>query len=79
MLHVFKGEVLANMTQVSDVAPGPLVNSRQFSGRQVDISGASTVLFTGTFSQILLSLQRFSLPIQLSFGKMLSDVFYTNR
>jgi hypothetical protein len=24
-LHVFKGEVLANMTQVSDVAPGPLV------------------------------------------------------
>jgi hypothetical protein len=25
MLHVFKGEVLANMTQVSDVAPGPLV------------------------------------------------------
>jgi hypothetical protein len=25
MLHVFKGEILANMTQVSDVAPGPLV------------------------------------------------------
>jgi hypothetical protein len=25
MLHVFKGEVLANRTQVSDVAPGPLV------------------------------------------------------
>jgi hypothetical protein len=24
-LHVFKGEILANMTQVSDVAPGPLV------------------------------------------------------
>jgi hypothetical protein len=27
MLHVFKGEILANMTQVSDVAPGPLVFS----------------------------------------------------
>jgi hypothetical protein len=26
-LHVFKGEILANMTQVSDVAPGPLVFS----------------------------------------------------
>jgi hypothetical protein len=25
MLHVFKGKILANMTQVSDVAPGPLV------------------------------------------------------
>jgi hypothetical protein len=25
MLHVFIGEILANMTQVSDVAPGPLV------------------------------------------------------
>jgi hypothetical protein len=24
-LHVFKGEILANMTQVSDVAHGPLV------------------------------------------------------
>jgi hypothetical protein len=29
MLHVFIGEILANMTQVSDVAPGPLVNWRQ--------------------------------------------------
>jgi hypothetical protein len=26
MLHVFKGEILANMTQVSDVAHGPLVS-----------------------------------------------------
>jgi hypothetical protein len=26
-LHVFIGEILANMTQVSDVAPGPLVFS----------------------------------------------------
>jgi hypothetical protein len=26
MLHVFKDEILANMTQVSDVAPGPLVS-----------------------------------------------------
>jgi hypothetical protein len=26
MLHVFIGEVLANMTQVSDVAPGLLVS-----------------------------------------------------
>jgi hypothetical protein len=25
MLHVFIGEILANMTQVSNVAPGPLV------------------------------------------------------
>jgi hypothetical protein len=25
-LHVFIGEILANMTQVSDVAPGPLVH-----------------------------------------------------
>jgi hypothetical protein len=25
MLHVFLGEILANMTRVSDVAPGPLV------------------------------------------------------
>jgi hypothetical protein len=25
MLHVFIGEILANMTQVSDVAPGPFV------------------------------------------------------
>jgi hypothetical protein len=24
-LHVFIGEILADMTQVSDVAPGPLV------------------------------------------------------
>ena len=24
-LHVFIGQILANMTQVSDVAPGPLV------------------------------------------------------
>jgi hypothetical protein len=24
-LHVFVGEILANMTQVNDVAPGPLV------------------------------------------------------
>jgi hypothetical protein len=29
MLHVFIGEILANMTQVSDVAPGPLVILRQ--------------------------------------------------
>jgi hypothetical protein len=28
MLHVFIGEILANMTQVSDVAPGPLVDIR---------------------------------------------------
>jgi hypothetical protein len=27
MLHEFIGEILANMTQVSDVAPGPLVKS----------------------------------------------------
>jgi hypothetical protein len=26
MMHVFIGEILANMTQVSDVAPGPLVS-----------------------------------------------------
>jgi hypothetical protein len=26
MLHVFIGEILTNMTQVSDVAPGPLVS-----------------------------------------------------
>jgi hypothetical protein len=26
LLHVFIGEMLANMTQVSDMAPGPLVN-----------------------------------------------------
>jgi hypothetical protein len=25
MLHVFIGEIIANMTQVSDAAPGPLV------------------------------------------------------
>jgi hypothetical protein len=29
MLHVFKGEILANMTQVSDVAHGPLVFCRR--------------------------------------------------
>jgi hypothetical protein len=28
MLHVFIGEILANMTQVSNVAPGPLVNGK---------------------------------------------------
>jgi hypothetical protein len=30
MLHVFIGEILANMTQVSDVAPGPLVKVMVF-------------------------------------------------
>jgi hypothetical protein len=28
MLHVFIGEILADMTQVSDVAPGPLVYNK---------------------------------------------------
>jgi hypothetical protein len=32
MLHVFIGEILANMTQVSDVALGPLVSHPVKSG-----------------------------------------------
>jgi hypothetical protein len=35
MLHVFKGEVLANMTQVSDVAPGPLVFLKRSQGKKI--------------------------------------------
>jgi hypothetical protein len=31
-LHVFIGEILANMTQVSDVAPGPLVELFPLTG-----------------------------------------------
>jgi hypothetical protein len=36
--------------------------------KQVDVTEISTVSFTGSFPQILLSLQQFSLPIQTSFG-----------
>jgi hypothetical protein len=35
--------------------------------RQVDVTGVSTVSFTGRFPQILRSLQRSSLPVQPSF------------
>jgi hypothetical protein len=42
-------------------------NSRQSTDKQVDITGDFTVLFTGSFAQILWSL-RSSLPIQPSFG-----------
>jgi hypothetical protein len=38
MLHVFKGEILANMTQVSDVAPGPLVNHTLLLNPRPDLS-----------------------------------------
>jgi hypothetical protein len=37
MLHVFIGEILANMTQVSDVAPGPLVFVRISSKSKSDL------------------------------------------
>jgi hypothetical protein len=57
-------KILANMTQVSDVAPGPLVNSRQSIDKQADITGVCTGSFTGSFSQLLQWLQQSSLPIQ---------------
>jgi hypothetical protein len=31
MLHGFKGDIFANMTQVSDVAPGPLVYKKIYN------------------------------------------------
>jgi hypothetical protein len=46
----------------------------------VDVTGISTVSFTGSFLQALRSLQQPSLPIQPFFlSQMLSDVFHTNR
>jgi hypothetical protein len=42
-------------------------DSRQSTDKQDDITGISTVSFTGSFPQILQSLQRPSLPIQPSF------------
>jgi hypothetical protein len=43
-------------------------SSRQSTDKQVDVTGVSTVSFTGSFLQILWSLQRSHLPIQLVFG-----------
>jgi hypothetical protein len=45
-----------------------------------DVTGVSTVSFTGSCPQILWSLQRSYLPIQpFYFGHILSDMFHTNR
>jgi hypothetical protein len=57
MLHVFIGEILANMTQVSDVAPGPLVRilAKKESVRQTLTMTSHTVnMFT---NQNVLSLR----------------------
>jgi hypothetical protein len=62
-------------------------NSMQSADKQVDVTGVSTVSFTDSFPQILRSLQRSSLPIQLSFRpntvwcvwyKSLSRSWYTD-
>jgi hypothetical protein len=54
-------------------------SSRQFIDRSVDVTGVSTVSFTGSFLQILWSLQRSYLLIQPFFGHMLSAIFHANR
>jgi hypothetical protein len=43
-------------------------SQRQSTDKQVDVTGVSTVSFTGSFPQILWSLQRSYLPIQPFFG-----------
>jgi hypothetical protein len=45
-----------------------LFSSRLYTDKQVDVTGISTVSFTGSFPQILWSLQQFYLPIQPFFG-----------
>jgi hypothetical protein len=47
MLHVFIGEILANMTQVSDVAPGPLVFFNEYENchRQECKKKQNSILF----------------------------------
>jgi hypothetical protein len=56
-------------------------DSKQSTDKQVDVTGVSTVSFTGSFLQILRSMQQSftSLPINLPLGQMLSGVFHTNR
>jgi hypothetical protein len=49
------------------------------TGKQVDVTGYSTVLFTGRFQKLLRSLQRYSLQIQPALSQMLFDVFHINR
>jgi hypothetical protein len=49
-------------------------SSRQSTNKQIDDTLLSTVSFTGSFPQILWSLQRSYLPTQHSLGHMLSDV-----
>jgi hypothetical protein len=36
-LHVFIGEILANITQVNDVAPGPLVTDMLLIGLEAEM------------------------------------------
>jgi hypothetical protein len=43
---------------------GDCVNSRQSTDKQLDVTGVSTVSFTGSCPQMLRSLPRSSLPIQ---------------
>jgi hypothetical protein len=43
-LHLFIGEILANMTQVSDVAPGPLVCTRTILGSKPEMKFDSLIL-----------------------------------
>jgi hypothetical protein len=65
MLHVFIGEILANMTQVSDVAPGPLVCECDFS----DMAGYNLRIFgmmVGVYIRFLYIVDFFknSLPVR---------------
>jgi hypothetical protein len=64
MLHVFIGEILANMTQVSDVAPGPLVSDvlrlrvgRFWTTKEMKIF--TKCIFSWNFFFIVLWMQRF--------------------
>jgi hypothetical protein len=52
-------------------------SSRQSTDKQVDVTGVSTVSFTGSFPQILWIL--FAHAYNLSLGFMLSDMFHTTR
>jgi hypothetical protein len=54
-------------------------SSRQSIDRQVDVTGVSTVSFTGNFPQLYGRYNDLICPYNLSLGHMLSDMFHTNR
>jgi hypothetical protein len=55
-------------------------NSKQTTVKQVNIGGVFTFPYTGSFLQIVWSLQRILFcQYNLAFGQLVSDVFHSNR